>query len=98
MLDAVKLSMRITHNKLDADLASSIDAALLDMSRVGVNTKKIDPYDQTTFDALEQQCVEFYCKWLFDYLGKADAWQKAYAALRDAMSRCGDYNGGDNRE
>lgn len=94
MLDAIKLSMRITHDKLDADITSTIDAALLDMGRVGINVSEIKPADKSTYDALEQKCVEFYCKWLFDYLGKADAWQKAYAALRDAMSLCGDYNGG----
>ena len=36
MLVKIKLSMRISHNFLDADIQSNIDASLRDLSNVGM--------------------------------------------------------------
>lgn len=83
MLEQIKLALRISHNALDTEIQSTISAALLDMGRVGINT--------SSNDALINKCVELYCKWNYDYLGKGENWQKAYDSLRNAMSMCGDY-------
>lgn len=98
MLNAIKKSLRITHNVLDDDINSTISAALLDMSRVGICAKNISVDEPSSYDSLELKCVELYCKWNFDYQGKADLWFKAYENLRNAMSLCGDYNGGNVHE
>ena len=45
MLEKIKLSMRVTHDKLDYDISAKIDACLCDLTRVGVVTagKENDP-------------------------------------------------------
>lgn len=86
MLEKIKLSMRLTHDKLDYDISDNIDACLCDLSRVGVATagKENDP--------LIVKSAEFYCKWQYNYDGSADRYERAYVALRDSLSLCGDYN------
>ena len=84
--------MRITSDALNDDVSSAINAALLDMSRAGVDTSKVDVKDPNTYNALILACVEFYCKWIYDYLQKGEQWRIAYERLRDGMSRCGDYS------
>ena len=86
MLEKIKLSMRITHDKLDYDISANIDACLYDLTRVGVVTsgKEEDP--------LIVKAVELYCKWQFDFDNAADRYERAYTALRDSLSLCGDYH------
>lgn len=82
----IKTDLRIGHNKLDADLQSTLDACLLDLKMAGVAS--------TATDALIGQAQRLYCRWQFDYCNKADQYEKAYTALKQALSLCGDYNGG----
>lgn len=98
MLEAVKNALRITHGALDSEIVSIINAALLDMSRVGIVTDKIDIADSATYDELILQCVTLYSKWNFNFLSKSEQWLKAYENLRNAMSLCSYYNGGDADE
>lgn len=77
-VEDVRKRMRITHAYIDDDIRSNMKAARLDMSRVGINTKKND--------ALMDKAVELYCKAQFDYLGKGEQFRKNYEDLRDAMS------------
>jgi len=92
MLQEVKTSLRIKSDVLNDDISSDISAALLDMSRVGIDTSKVDITDKNTYDALIMSCVKFYCKWTNNFLGRGEEWHKAYLTLRDSMSRCGDYS------
>ena len=85
------MSLRISSDVLNDDISASITAALLDMGRVGVNTLNVDIKDPNTYDALIVTCVEFYCKWIYDFLQKGEHWKEAYISLRNAMSMCGDY-------
>ena len=91
MLKIIRTALRMSHASLDDDIVFTINAALLDMSRAGIAIDSIDIEDDSTYDALHLKCVEFYCKWIYDYLGKGEAWRSAYEKLRDAMSLCGDY-------
>lgn len=91
MLDAVKKSLRMSSDALNDDISASITAALLDMGRVGVDTLRVDIADPDTYDALIVTCVEYYCKWIYDFLQKGEQWKEAYESLRDAMSMCKDY-------
>lgn len=91
MLTEVKKSLRMTSDVLNDDISSNIDAALLDMRRVGINTENIKKEDPESYDALILSCVEFYCKWIYDFLQRGEEWHKAYERLRDSMARCGDY-------
>lgn len=84
MFEKVKKALRFSNNALDDDLKRNIDAALLDMGRVGVSADK-------TENELGVQCVAFYCKWIYNFMGKGDDYLKAYERLRDAMSMCEEY-------
>lgn len=88
MLEKIKLSMRIFHTMLDADISSNIDACMLDLIRVGVSVRIAVPDAE---DALIVKAAELYCKWQYDFNGKGDQYQKAYINLRDAISLCDTY-------
>ena len=45
-------------------------------------------------DALIGQAIKQYARWQFDYMGKADQYQKAYVDLKSALSLIPEYNGG----
>lgn len=81
--EKIRKKMRISHAHMDEDIRSNIDAAVLDLRRVGVNTAKED--------ALMDKAVELYCKAQFDYLGKGEQFLKHYEGLRDSMSMAEDY-------
>lgn len=85
MIDAktIRLSMRISHDKLDGDIQRNIDTCLLDLKRVGVDTAKES-------ELLDKAC-ELYCKWQCDYMGKGEQHEKNYNALRDALSLSREY-------
>ena len=83
--EQVRKKMRISHCRMDDDIASDIEAARLDMGRVGI--------DPGADDALVDKAVELYCKAQFDYLGKGEQFQGHYERLRDAMSRAAEYRG-----
>ena len=87
MIEAIDIrkSMRITHSKLDPDISRDIEAARLDMSRVGINTESGD-------NALINKAIELYCKAQFDYLGRGSEFMKNYESLRDSLSLAGEYH------
>jgi len=84
IVEDIRKSMRISHTGLDNEIQTNIDACLLDMKRVGINTGK-EP------DALMVKACEVYCKAEFDYAGKGEQFRRTYENLRDALSLCSDY-------
>lgn len=84
MLAAVKENLRISGATLDDDLQDDIDAALMDLERVG-----IDVTDQS--QPLIIKAVKLYCRWQQDYMGKGEQYCKAYTGLMQALSLAGDY-------
>lgn len=83
-VEDIRKSMRISHNMLDNEIKRNIDTALLEMSRVGVDTKKKS--------VLVDKACELYCKADFDYQGKGEQYMKSYEKLRDSMSLAGEYS------
>lgn len=81
--EQIRKKMRISHNHRDEDISSNMDAARLDMSRVGISLNKDN--------ALIDKAIELYCKAQFDYLGKGEQFQENYEQLRDAMSMAEQY-------
>lgn len=53
-VEEVRKRMRITHAYMDDDIRSNMEAARLDMGRVGIDAGKDD--------ALVDKAVELYCK------------------------------------
>ena len=88
MLEKIKISMRISHNVLNSDIQSNIDACMLDLRRVGVDEAVAI---KTSEDALINKAAELYCKWQYDFNGKGDQFMQAYEKLRDAISLCDQY-------
>lgn len=84
MLNAIKQSMRISHNALNNDIIDNIEMCKLDLSMAGVYCNEDDK--------LLQKACELYIKWQNDYQGKGEQFEKAYRSLKDAMALCGDYN------
>ena len=85
LLAPVKLWLRISSNKMDDELAQTIDACKLDLQNSGV--KKLD-----SVDPLIRQAVKLYCKAQFGYDDSAGKFTEAYEHLKAALSLSGDYN------
>ncbi len=84
MLAAVKGNLRISNSALDVDLQDDIDAALMDLKRVGIDTS-----DQS--QPLIIKAVKLYCRWQQNYKDKGEKYGEAYKGLRDSLSLAGDY-------
>lgn len=85
LLNTIKKSLRITHDKTDDDLMEMIEACKKDLLRVGV--KNVDDKDP-----LIRQAIKIFVKCQINYEGQAERYEKAYNLLRDSLSMCGDYN------
>lgn len=85
ILDDVKTSLRISHNKLDGEIAEVINACKLDLGIAGVA-------NVTDTDALTMQAIKMYARGWFNYQGNAERYNMAYVALKQSMALCGDYN------
>lgn len=85
MLEKIKLSLRITHNKLDEELQDLIDACLRDLSISGVsNLDENDP--------LIQQAVKIYIKSTMEQdVNKANRLTEAYKNLKISLCLCDEY-------
>ena len=99
MVKKIRTTLRISHAKLDDDIKSNIETALLDMKRLGIETFTRDKEGEIVLkdsqkelkDALVEKAVELYCKASFDFQGKGEQYQKSYEALRDSLSLSGEY-------
>lgn len=99
MVGKIKTALRISHGKLDDDIKGNIEAALLDMKMLGIETFKRDEDGNIISkdsgpelkDSLVEKAVELYCKASFDFRGKGEQYQKSYNALRDSLSLSGEY-------
>lgn len=91
LLAAVKLSLGgIRHNALDDDIQEVIGACKLDLKTAGVRI-----VDES--DALIRQAVKLYSRSYFNYQGEGVRYGAAYAALKDSLAMCGDYNAPSNQ-
>ena len=78
-LAKVKLSLRISHNLLDDDLADTIEACLADLATCGV----VVPQEE---DPLILAAVKLYCRKEYtDDVDKAAEYQKRYDAIKSSL-------------
>ena len=83
LLTKIKASIRITHDKLDADVTDTIDACLADLRVAGLRAEKLDTTQE--LDPLILNAVKLYCKAAYtDDTVKAARYQGGY----DAMKAC----------
>ena len=79
-LEKVKLSLRISHSKLDDDISADIAACLADLQRCGV--VYADDSDPLILSAIKLWCRALYT----DDTAKAAHYQARYAEMRACLS------------
>lgn len=78
-LEQIKLAVRITHNKLDADIQADIDACLADLRICGVNYAAPD-------DPLMVNAIKLWCRSLYtDDVVKGAEYMRRYEALKSSL-------------
>lgn len=79
LLQKIKTNLRISHSKLDDDVADSIEACLQDLKVCGVQ-------DPDVADPLILNAIKLFCKVAYtDDTGKAAAYQERYDALKSCL-------------
>lgn len=77
-VDEVKTALRITHDKLNDEIQSTIIAAMLDLMSAGM--------DGRVSDELVDTAIKLYAKWQYDYCGKGEQYGKAYGDLKTVLA------------
>lgn len=85
LLQAVKLNLGIRHNKMDDDIAEVVAACKLDLGTAGV--RLVDDANP-----LIRQAVKLWCRSHYNFQGEGARYAAAYAALKDSLAMCGDFN------
>lgn len=100
LLDRIKIQLRISHSKLDDVIKADIDASLLELKRVGIETFCLNENGEQTFDEngvpilkddLVRKASELFVKGQEDFMSKGEQYTKAFDKMRDALSLSGDY-------
>ena len=81
----IKTSLRISHEKLDEDIAVDIDACLADLSVCGI----IGPSED---DPLILNAIKLYCRSLYtDDTAKGAEYLRRYDAMKACLMMAGEY-------
>lgn len=80
-----KKAVRVTASQLDDEVRDTIAAAVLDLGTAGVKDAN---------DMLTDTAIRLYLRWHFDYMGKAEQYQRAYSDLKSVLALMPEYNGG----
>lgn len=94
LIDSVKTTLRISHNKLDDDISQHISACLDDMKRLGIVVP--DDVEDVADIPLLFSAVKIYCMAQYDFLGKGEQYKKGYESLRDTLSLSSNYRESDS--
>lgn len=84
MIDAVKLTLRITTDAFDDELMMLINSCKIDLNLAGVNIINED-------DDRIRNAICLYCKANFGYHDDSQKFQNAYISLRDSMALSSKY-------
>ena len=82
MLDKVKLSLRISHNLLDSDIESTIEAARAELIRSGVSAEKANSEDVLIERAIKTYCLFVYSSDNTRVEGYRASWEYQLECLR----------------
>lgn len=86
ILQAVKVSLRITNTAFDDEIESIIAACKIDLRNAGV-------VRVCGGDPLILRAITLYAKAHFGYSDDSEKYQRSYDALKQSLSLAGDYNG-----
>lgn len=74
----IKTALRINHDVLDQEVQATIAAAVLDLQSAGM-PPGVD-------NALSDEAIRLYCKWHYDYMGKAAQYERSYEKLKPVLA------------
>ena len=74
----IKTALRINHAVLDQEIQATIVAAVLDLQSAGM-PPGVD-------NALSDEAIRQYCKWRYDYMGKAAMYEHSYDRLKTVLA------------
>ena len=74
----IKLALRMSSAVLDQEVQGTIAAAVLDLQSGGVPVG-LD-------NALSDEAIRLYCKWRYDYMGKAAQYEHSYDRLKSVLA------------
>lgn len=74
----IKTALRINHAVLDQEVQGTIAAAVLDLQSAGMPVG-VD-------NALSDEAIRQYCKWRYDYMGKAAMYEHSYDRLKTVLA------------
>ena len=84
MVNAIKKTIRISHDGMNEEIDDNIASCRLELNMAGVYC--VDN------DLLFRKACELYVKWQCDFQGKGERYEKAFRNLKDAMALSGDYS------
>ena len=74
----IKTALRMSHAVLDQEVQATIAAAVLDLQSGGMPVG-VD-------NALSDEAIRLYCKWRYDYMGKAAQYERSYEKLKSVLA------------
>lgn len=74
----IKLALRMSSAVLDQEVQGTIAAAVLDLQSAGMPVG-VD-------NALSDEAIRQYCKWRYDYMGKAAQYERSYDRLKTVLA------------
>lgn len=74
----IKTALRMSHAVLDQEVQATIAAAVLDLQSAGMPVG-VD-------NALSDEAIRLYCKWRYDYMGKAAQYERSYDRLKTVLA------------
>lgn len=87
MLEKVRLALRLVGNTLDTEIQDVINAAKLDLQRVGVQVPELD----SNIDAQMEIAIILYARWMFDFENDGARYKTIYFDKRNDLALCEDY-------
>lgn len=88
ILEKVKLALRYVDSTLDTEISDFIEAAKLDLKRVGVDV----PDDDAQIDEQMLVAIILYARWHFDFENDGSRYKAMYFDKRNDLALCGDYH------
>jgi len=87
MLEKVRRALRYVDTSLDPEITDIINAAKLDLERVGVIVPALD----ADIDAQMEIAIILYARWHFDFENDGARYKTMYFDKRNDLSLCEDY-------
>jgi hypothetical protein len=87
MLEKVRLSLRYVGSDLDTEIQDVINAAKLDLQRVGVIVPELD----ANIDAQMEIAIILYARWHFDFENDGNRYKTMYFDKRADLALCEEY-------